>query len=1208
MTLLRRRPASLPLFLIFLLTIGICSAATPPDTRALLFGSSLTAQAGPQARVSYHKATGKIRFFGTDHGRGILTQRAQNLAARGASAEETARAFLQEYGEGFGVRDPQGDLSVQRSRILSSGRSMVRFQQVHQGLPVIGGELIVHQDAQRAVTAVIGEVMPGLDIDTKPVVSADEAERTAKALCSRLYGIAPEVLVASNPQLSLFAPALIGHPCAMNSAMLVWQMEISEAQEHPVREYVLVEAKTGKVVLHFSKIYHAKSRKVYDCNHSSVLPGTLVRDEGGAPSAVADANAAYDGTGSTYDFYMTYLGRDSIDNAGMTLISSVRYCPSSSACPYVNAFWDGTQMVFGDNMTADDVCAHELTHGVTERESGLFYYMQSGAINESMSDIFGELVDQVNGLGNDAPTVRWLMGEDLPASIGVIRDMATPPAYSQPDTTTSTLYECGMGDNGGVHTNSGVPNKCAYLMCDGGNFNGFTVQPLGIAKTARIWYEVNCNYLTSAADFQDLYNALIQAALGLVGTTVYGGETITLADVQQVKNAADAVGLSTPPSGCPATNAEVCTDAEKHSFDIFYDDLENPSSGRWVTDSSVGGSHWYYPQNTHPYVGFDATYATSGHTNFWGDDIDVKSDSWMAMTQNVALPTTPTAIYMHFNHAYDFDAPNYDGGVVEYSTDSGTTWTDAGSLIEQNGYTGTIPTGYQNPLAGRQAFCGVSYGYISTRLNLTPLKGQNVRFRFRMGTDNSVAGLGWFIDDIRIYTCGYKVETKSSDPMASPAGWFEFVRVPGTGAAATDFDATHEAIRAWVASDASHYRIVGWLANQQNWLPYLYVGANHFVRGKFYVYATGQANPSQLNTIPNFRLRLANRFAVNSMLEVLPHSNVTSGDEPISLELRPSTDPAKPSLYRVDFAPVDVPWLQANPITEGITRGFEIYALDPQDNGYVCLAESSIGVYPKSAVSVAGSNLMWLATYAPTGTDAGDLNPYKSGATLDQFSLIMPSTPGEFPTRDNSVTPSVSAGTWGVTIDSSSFDNQGGTRVGVVQIDFAPDVVTGQRVRIEPNKQYMVRYHVTSTQQSNLNPQLRLRARTVRFAWTQKHEIGGAWAIATPEHSTLAAQALPGVGCANPDKIGGEAGGWYTLLVHSPLNLDIRPDMTGPLSSRMPNLSSQPGPGEPGISLRDLKVAFDVIDTMSSSSNANLEAGNFTLDRVEVYGFDLIPD
>src|SRR5205085_1682189 len=137
-----------------------------------------------------------------------------------------------------------------------------------------------------------------------------------------------------------------------------------------------------------------------------------------------DADLAYDYAGATYDYYFNNFGRDSLDGKGLPLISLVRYCPRGEACPYENASWDGQQMTYGDGFaSADDVVGHELTHGFTEFTSHLFYYYQSGAINESLSDVFGELIDQTDGLGTDTTAVRWQMGEDLPASFGVIRYM-----------------------------------------------------------------------------------------------------------------------------------------------------------------------------------------------------------------------------------------------------------------------------------------------------------------------------------------------------------------------------------------------------------------------------------------------------------------------------------------------------------------------------------------------------------------------------------------------------------------------------------------------------------------------------------------------------------------------------------------------------------------------------------------------------------------
>jgi len=178
--------------------------------------------------------------------------------------------------------------------------------------------------------------------------------------------------------------------------------------------------------------------------------------------------------------------------------------------------------------------------------------------------------------------------------------------------------------------------------------------------------------------------------------------------------------------------------------------MENTSSGNWAHHAISGYDEWYYPQNPNPYTGFDATYATSGRNNIWGYDVESTSDYYIALTKNVTLPAGSSS-YLHYNQAFVFEEPNYDGGVIEYSIDSGATWIDAGSLIINNGYTGTIHSG--NPLGGRQGFVGSSHGYISSRLNLSSLAGKNVRFRFRIGTDSGGWNYGWFIDDLRVYTC-----------------------------------------------------------------------------------------------------------------------------------------------------------------------------------------------------------------------------------------------------------------------------------------------------------------------------------------------------------------------------------------------------------------------------------------------------------------------
>lgn len=186
---------------------------------------------------------------------------------------------------------------------------------------------------------------------------------------------------------------------------------------------------------------------------------------------------------------------------------------------------------------------------------------------------------------------------------------------------------------------------------------------------------------------------------------------------------------------------------------VFSDDLENHTSGNWTKGTIAGSNLWYYPQNTHAYTGFDATYASSGEYNMWGDNLDATADSFIATSQSYQIPANA---YLHFHHDWSFEgfgASMYDGGVMEYSTNGGGSWNDAGALFSENGYNGTISDVFGNPLGGRQGFGGVSFGYTASRLDLSSLAGDDVRFRFRIGTDSSIGDWGWFIDDIRIYSC-----------------------------------------------------------------------------------------------------------------------------------------------------------------------------------------------------------------------------------------------------------------------------------------------------------------------------------------------------------------------------------------------------------------------------------------------------------------------
>ena len=224
----------------------------------------------------------------------------------------------------------------------------------------------------------------------------------------------------------------------------------------------------------------APRRSVHDAQHGTTLPGVLVRGEGQEPSGDASVDEAHDGLGSTWDLLARVYGRDSLDGEGMELVATVHY-----ARDYDNAFWDGEQMVFGDGdgtyfagfTRSVDVVAHELAHGLTQYTAGLTYVGQSGALNESVSDVVGSLVRQ-RVLGQTADQADWLVGADVFTDRvqGVaLRSMAAPgTAYDDPvlgkDPQVASMADYVVlphdadHDNGGVHINSGIPNHAFYLF------------------------------------------------------------------------------------------------------------------------------------------------------------------------------------------------------------------------------------------------------------------------------------------------------------------------------------------------------------------------------------------------------------------------------------------------------------------------------------------------------------------------------------------------------------------------------------------------------------------------------------------------------------------------------------------------------------------------------------------------------------------------
>ncbi len=265
-----------------------------------------------------------------------------------------------------------------------------------------------------------------------------------------------------------------------------------------------------------------KRRTIYDAQRGMVLPGVLVRGEGDPVSPDPTVNEAYDGAGATYDLYAEIFGRNSIDDRGLRLDSTVHY-----GIDYENAFWNGSQMVYGDGdgdlferfTKAIDVIGHELTHGVTQYEAGLIYSGETGALNESFSDVFGTLVKQ-RSLNQTADQADWIIGVGLftPKVQGIgIRSMKAPgTAYDDatlgkdPQPAHVKDFYRGSADNGGVHINSGIPNYAFYLAAT--EIGGYAWE-----KTGKIWYLTLRDRLRSNATFRQTANAMVAVAGALYG-------------------------------------------------------------------------------------------------------------------------------------------------------------------------------------------------------------------------------------------------------------------------------------------------------------------------------------------------------------------------------------------------------------------------------------------------------------------------------------------------------------------------------------------------------------------------------------------------------------------------------------------------------------------------------------------------------------------
>ncbi len=470
---------------------------------------------------------GALRFIGIEPG-WRLPSGVSHVVGKPA---ETARNFIMANREAFGLANPRVDV-VAFDSLPGNGRTAVRLQQTYGSLPILGAESVVQVGDSGDIVAVLADFsaniasLDSLALPIVPTVSESDATRRAGEILRGQLKRGP--VKSESAKLIIYAPEVLGFT---GTPSIAWDVRVLSPGV-PVRASgrAIIDAESGVLLNYLDEICTSVNRRMYDDNNSLTTDTTtVVRTEGGPAAGVAQVDNCYDFIGHTWFYYLAVHGRDSYDGAGGIIHTFVRDQPNQvagqpvPASPWPNASASGNVLRFGDGYQTDDVVAHEFTHLVTENTSRLFYQNASGAINECFSDIWGEAVDFSNTGGtpatNDAAAVRWQVGEDIPG--GAIRNMKNPPAFSNPDRISSSLYTAqvplpnggaGGNDAGGVHNNSGVGNKLCYLLTDGDTFNGQTITGEGMTNVVNLFYEVQTSMLTPASDWLDLYFALTQAA------------------------------------------------------------------------------------------------------------------------------------------------------------------------------------------------------------------------------------------------------------------------------------------------------------------------------------------------------------------------------------------------------------------------------------------------------------------------------------------------------------------------------------------------------------------------------------------------------------------------------------------------------------------------------------------------------------------------
>ncbi len=491
------------------------------------------------AEVTIDPGTGTAKFVRVKrgNGRGLLNRGA---AAGSADRNEHSRAFFRQNAAIYGLSNPDAALEAVDARSDAHGWTHLTYQQVYRGVPVFGGDVKTHFDPSGQLVSVSGTVVPEAAINTTPSVSRNAA--AGAALAQVAGGGSAAGATVRNASLYVFRTGLAQGVEGENH--LAWEVEVSNGRD--VREFVYVDAHSAKVLDQITGIHDGMSRRAYDGaflpNVPPSYPGSPFWVEGDAfPTPSAEANNMLIASQETYDFFMNAHGRDSFDAAGATMDSIFN---RGYQCP--NASWNGTFISFCQGLTTDDVTGHEWGHAYTQYTHGLIYQWQSGALNESYSDIWGEIIDQINGRegGDTTPTV--------PRSVGTCSTSSPPRAElivnSPPGIAGS--YPAQAAAFGPALTPAGVTGD-VVVGDDGVGATADGCEPLVNDVTGKIVLvdRGSCNFNVKVKNAQDAGAVAVMVANNApTGLAPMGGSdpTVTIPSVGTTQADAAAIRTNLP--------------------------------------------------------------------------------------------------------------------------------------------------------------------------------------------------------------------------------------------------------------------------------------------------------------------------------------------------------------------------------------------------------------------------------------------------------------------------------------------------------------------------------------------------------------------------------------------------------------------------------------------------------------------------------------